>query len=399
MNNDTELLRRFVEARSESAFSDLVQRHIGLVYHTALRRVGGDVQHAEDITQTVFVTLARQAPQLLRHPTLGGWLFVTAQNASAEFVRREQRRKAREATAQAMHLSDQPAAPVPAADPLRPVLDDALMSLPADDRDAIVLRFFEQRSFADVGQALKLSEDAARKRVERSLDKLHEVLRRRGIVTAAAALGGALTAAGAGPAPTGLALQVAAHAFTQAGAVTVAGTSLLSTLLPATAVAAVVAGVLLVVPQHRANEQLAAEIAGLERQNQAIPAVRADLARLSREQADLPAAAPAPVASPVQPRRVATPPAPPEATKIAFVSNEGTVTWDGKLVMLEDCLAGLDQHRATRPADARVVIKSGEHTRFPQLLWMIDETRKVGIEHIVIESPAKPWDNLPLTWF
>src|SRR6478735_5977668 len=233
MNHDTELLRRFVDERSEAAFTDLVQRHVGLVYHTALRRVGGDVQHAEDVTQTVFVALARQAPQLLRHPTLGGWLFVTAQNASAEFVRREQRRKAREATAQAMHLSDQPAAPVPAADPLRPVLDDALMSLPADDRDAIVLRFFEQRSFADVGQALKLSEDAARKRVDRSLDKLQEVLRRRGIVTASAALGGALTAAGAGPAPTGLALQVAARAFAQAGVATAAGTSLLATLVPA----------------------------------------------------------------------------------------------------------------------------------------------------------------------
>ena len=398
MNHDTELLRRFVEERSESAFADLVQRHVGLVYHTALRRVGGDVQHAEDVTQTVFVALARHAPQLVRHATLGGWLFVTAQHASAELVRREQRRKAREATAQAMHLSDQPDTPSPAADPLRPVLDDALLALAADDRDAIVLRFFEQRSFADVGSALKLSEDAARKRVDRSLGKLQDILRRRGIVTAAAALGGALTAAGASPAPSGLALQVATHAFTQAGAATVAGTSLLSTLLPAAAAAAVVAGVLVVASQHRTNENLAVEIAGLERQNQAIPVVRADLDQLARDQQDSPAGMPAPAASPARPRPVAVPP-PPEATKIAFVSDEGTVTWDGKLVRLETCLQGLEQHVASRPGDARVVIKTGEHTRFPQLLWMIDETRKAGIEHIVIESQAKPVWNLPLTWF
>jgi RNA polymerase sigma factor (sigma-70 family) len=398
MNHDTELLRRFVDDRSEAAFTNLVQRHVGLVYHTALRRVGGDVQHAEDVTQTVFVALARHAPQLVGHTALGGWLFVTAQHASAELVRREQRRKTREATAQAMHLSDQPDVPVPAADPLRPVLDDALMSLPADDRDAIVLRFFEQRSFADVGQALQLSEDAARKRVGRSLDKLHDVLRRRGIVTVSAALGGALTAAGAGPAPTGLALQVAAHAFTHAGAHAAVGASLISTLLPAAAIAALVAGVFVVGPQHRANEKLAAEIAGLERQNQAMPVVQAGLARETREQIDLPDAAPAPVTSPAPSRPVPVTP-PPEATKIAYVSDEGAITWDGKQVTLDACLQGLSQHIATRPADARVVIKTGEHTRFPQLLWMIDETRKAGIEHLVIESQAKPWDNLPLTWF
>jgi biopolymer transport protein ExbD len=277
------------------------------------------------------------------------------------------------------------------------VLDDALMSLPADDRDAIVLRFFEQRSFADVGHVLKLSEDAARKRVDRSLDKLHEVLRRRGIVTASAALGGVLTAAGTGPAPTGLALQVAAHAFTQAGATTAAGASLFSTLLPAAAAAALVASVLVVGSQHRANEQLGAEIAKLDQRNLAIPAVRADVARLARDPADLPLAAPAAAAAPTPRARSVSPP--PEATKIAFVSDEGTVTWDGELVTLDACLLGLGEHRAARPADARVVIKTGEHTRFPQLLWMIDETRKAGIEHLVIESQAKPWDNLPLTWF
>ena len=75
MSPDAELLRRFVDQQAGDAFTALVQRHIGLVHATALRRVGGDVHLAQDVTQTVFITLARKAPALLGHATLAGWLY------------------------------------------------------------------------------------------------------------------------------------------------------------------------------------------------------------------------------------------------------------------------------------------------------------------------------------
>src|SRR3954470_21076544 len=102
MNSDSELLRRYVEEKSEAAFSELVQRHIGLVYSVALRRVGGDAHLAEDVTQTVFNDLARKASTLRDRATLGGWLYLSAHHASAAIVRTEHRRKAREMIAHDM---------------------------------------------------------------------------------------------------------------------------------------------------------------------------------------------------------------------------------------------------------------------------------------------------------
>jgi RNA polymerase sigma factor (sigma-70 family) len=217
MSTDAELLHRFVADRSESAFTELVHRHLTLVHATALRRVGRDAHAADDVTQQVFVSLARKASSLRGHATLAGWLYVCTHHATAEWVRREQRRKQREATAHSMHLNDSSAESQDDTR-LRPLLDDALVTLKPDEREALVLRFFSGRSFAEIGNAVQSSEEAARKRVDRALEKLHAVLVRRGVTSTVAALGTALTAASLDSAPAGLALKVAGVALTKAAA-------------------------------------------------------------------------------------------------------------------------------------------------------------------------------------
>src|SRR5262245_58711478 len=104
MLTDSELLRLYAEERSEKAFAELVQRHVDLVYSSALRQVNGDAHRAQDIAQEVFGTLARKAGSLAQHPVLTGWLYTTTRHASAKVRRREARRVAREQEAHAMQV-------------------------------------------------------------------------------------------------------------------------------------------------------------------------------------------------------------------------------------------------------------------------------------------------------
>src|ERR1044071_3405146 len=96
MNDDVELLGRYANGKSEPAFTELVRRHVDLVYSAALRLVNGDTHRAEDVAQQVFAELARQAPRLQRHPALVGWLYTTAWRMALRAIRTEQRRVARE---------------------------------------------------------------------------------------------------------------------------------------------------------------------------------------------------------------------------------------------------------------------------------------------------------------
>jgi RNA polymerase sigma factor (sigma-70 family) len=201
---DSELLRRYVTARDQAAFGELVQRYVGLVYHAALRKVGGDTHRAEDVTQVVFTRLAQKAGGLMRHQALAGWLHTTTRFAANEILRAERRRLAREVEAQLMHeLSHDEGAAGDWAR-LRPVIDDALGGLNDADREAVLLRFFAGLALADVGAKLNLSENAARMRVERALQKLRLRLNRCGIASTDAALGTALASYAALPAPIGL---------------------------------------------------------------------------------------------------------------------------------------------------------------------------------------------------
>lgn len=221
MSDDAALLRRYVEEQAEDAFTELVRRHVDAAYSTALRRVGGDTHLAEDVTQQVFAALARQAKFLVDHPALTAWLYTSTRNIAANVVRTEQRRKRREQESHAMQNSSDETTPVDWTR-IAPVLDDAIDQLSEADRIAVLLRFIERRAFAEIGAALRVSEDAARMRLERALEKLRGLLARRGVTWTASALAVALSGQAVIAAPAGLAATVTAFACVPAGAAAVA---------------------------------------------------------------------------------------------------------------------------------------------------------------------------------
>ncbi len=217
-DDDSRLLRRYAEEKSEEAFAALVRRHLDLVYAVALRQVGGDAHLAQDVAQTVFTALARKARELAARPVLGGWLYRTTQFTAIDVVRAESRRRARETEASTMHDSAIYSDGAIDWDKFRPTLDHVIGELSDDDRDAVVLRFFEGKSFADVGARLRLSENTARMRVERALNKLHGLLARRGVTSTTAALAVALASQPSVAVPLGLAGAVTGAALGGAGA-------------------------------------------------------------------------------------------------------------------------------------------------------------------------------------
>ncbi|MBE2214257.1 MAG: sigma-70 family RNA polymerase sigma factor [Opitutaceae bacterium] len=235
--DDAELLRRHLADPNSDAFAQLVARHIDRIYGVALRQVGGDTHLAQDVTQRVFADLARKAPSLADRPTLGGWLYRSTQFAGSEVVRTERRRRAREQEAYAMqdiHDDNDPQASI-SWNALGPVLDEVMAGLNDRDRDAVAMRFFENRAFVAIGAALHTSEDAARMRVDRALEKMRTLLARRGITCTAAALGGVLAAPGLVAAPSGLAASITTSALTaSAGAVAGVGAGTVVHLMSST---------------------------------------------------------------------------------------------------------------------------------------------------------------------
>ena len=210
--NDVELLRLYAERQSEEAFSELVSRHINVVYAAALRQVDGDAHLAEDVTQRVFSDLAGKASTLTNHTSLAGWLFSSTRFCALTVRRSEQRRRAREQEAYMMEQVNESRSPSPDWEELSGVLDETMNELGETDREAILLRFFEGRSLAETGAGLGVSDNAARMRVDRALDKLRELLSSRGISSTAAALAVLFDSYGAPPAPVKLAGRVAKQA-------------------------------------------------------------------------------------------------------------------------------------------------------------------------------------------
>lgn len=223
MSEDSELLRQFAEAKDQAAFTKLVQRHVNLVYSAAFRQVGGDDHLAWDACQGVFLALASSARSLVNHQALTGWLYTTTRNVCAKIVRSRQRAHAREKAASAMNDTVNHADAEPNWLAVREVIDAAMHELNGRDRDALLLRHFEGRSFVEIGHATSLSENAARMRVERALEKLRGCLARRGITSTATALATTLAAHGVSPAPVGLAAAAANFSLVGAAAAGASG--------------------------------------------------------------------------------------------------------------------------------------------------------------------------------
>ncbi len=214
MTPDSELLRRYAGTQSEEAFAELVQRHVNLVYSAALRQVNGDAHLAQDVAQTVFTDLVRKASSLARRGTLTGWLYTSAHFAAAKIARTENRRRDREEKLMREPIHE--TAPEPDWNKLRPVLDEAMHELKEPDREAILLRYFENRQFAEIGGKLGLNENAARMRVERALEKLRAVFLRRG-VAATTTLASVISANAVQIAPAGLAAMLTSASLAGAG--------------------------------------------------------------------------------------------------------------------------------------------------------------------------------------
>ena len=199
---------------SETAFRALVQRHVHLVYATACRQTG-DVALAEEITQNVFISLARKAPRLAGMETLAGWLYRATVLETKARIRSELRRRQREQTAfEVISLEHEGASPFAA---LLPLLDDALLDLREGDRLALVLRFLEDRSLREVGVVLGVDEDAARKRVSRALQRLGNFFRQRGFAIPAGG-GATLLSSATQAAPSAVAVCCANIALASGGA-------------------------------------------------------------------------------------------------------------------------------------------------------------------------------------
>jgi len=289
MADDAELLRRYALNRSQDAFAELVSRHLDFVYAVAYRRVGGDAQLAQEVSQSVFLALAAKAAALADRPVLTGWLHTAARFEAIQSVRREQRRLQREQTAHSMLELNRDSAFADDWHRLRPVIDDAIGELNDRDREAVLMRFFEERPFSEIGARLRITEDGARLRLDRALDKLSVLLAKRGVTSTAAALSVALAqqTGVAAPAGLGAAIASAAAALSSAAgpaaiygtAKTIAMTTTQKILVAATLAIALGTGLYEARVISRQNAELQALRDNSERELRSLRAERDDRAR------------------------------------------------------------------------------------------------------------------------
>ncbi len=216
--SDHHLLSRYAEENSEAAFATLVERHVDLIY-SAARRIVRSPQLAEEVAQAVFIDLARSARSIGSATPLVAWLHVVSRRTAIDTVRRESRRQAREAAAA---LLAEDTTMHPPADPwtaIEPLLDEAVESLAAADRYAILLRFFGNKSLREIGTELGTTDDAAQKRVSRALEQLRDFFVRRGLPVTTAALAADLSAHAILTAPAALGSAITSAVLVGAGKV------------------------------------------------------------------------------------------------------------------------------------------------------------------------------------
>jgi RNA polymerase sigma factor (sigma-70 family) len=216
---DSELLHAYAENRSEDAFAALIDRYIRLVYSACVRQLS-DRHLAEDATQGVFVLLSQKAGKIPAD-RLAGWLLTTSRYACANIRRTTTRREQRE---QVVAMNQDRKSENDNSE-LLALLDEALCRLPKADREALVLRYLKEQPLLEVGQALGISEEAARKRVSRGMDRLRKYFSRRGLTTNAAALSAVMAKQAQGAALTPAVHEVIKQGVLQACHAGAAGTA------------------------------------------------------------------------------------------------------------------------------------------------------------------------------
>ena len=225
-HTDLRLLERYAGQQDQDAFAEIVSRHLDLVFSAALRQVRSP-QLAEEVAQSVFTDLARQTDHLAPDTILTAWLYQVTRRTAIDVVRREARRQVREQVALEMTAMNSVASDWTRIDPL---LDEAMHTLDEADRTAVLLRYFENKSLREVGQVLGATEEAARKRVSRAVERLREFFNARGVTVTTSGLLAVISAQAVQAAPAGLGPAVSATAL-------LAGTSLTTTAPAAKAMA------------------------------------------------------------------------------------------------------------------------------------------------------------------
>jgi RNA polymerase sigma factor (sigma-70 family) len=244
-----DLLGQFTRNHSQDAFTALVNRHVNLVYSAALRQVRSP-QLAEEVAQSVFTDLARTAGKLKPDTVLTAWLYQVTRRTAIDVVRRESRRQLREQIAVEMNAMNATASDWTHVEPF---LDEAMHTLDDTDRTAVLLRYFENKSLREVGQALGTSEDTAQKRVSRAVERLGEFFSKRNVTVGTSGLAVLISANAVHAAPVGLAATISAAAVLAGTAIststiitatkTIAMTTIQKTLITAALAVVVGAGI------------------------------------------------------------------------------------------------------------------------------------------------------------
>jgi len=208
---DMDLVREFARHNSEAAFTELVRRHIALVYSVARRCTGND-SDAQDVTQAVFIILARKAAGLRERTLLPGWLYETTRFTAARVLRTNARRQQREQEAYMQStLNEDETADV--WERLSPHLEDAMSKLAERDRALLVLRFYQNKSGPEAAALLGIREGAAHMRVTRAIEKLRKFFTKCGVDSTAATIAETISTHSVQAAPVALAKAVTAAAI------------------------------------------------------------------------------------------------------------------------------------------------------------------------------------------
>ncbi len=213
---DMDLVREFARNHSETAFTELVRRHLPLVYSVARRCIGNDGD-AQDVAQAVFIILARKAAALHQDTVLPGWLYETTRFTAARLVRANIRRRAREQEAY-MQSNLNESESTGAWEQLVPHLESAMAGLKERDRALLVLRFYQNKTGVEAATLMGMRENTLHKRAARALDKLRTILAKRGVTLSGEAVAGAILSNSIQAVPVGLEKTISAAALAHAAA-------------------------------------------------------------------------------------------------------------------------------------------------------------------------------------